>query len=155
MAAHPKQRAVFTNLTAALTLLSYNSESAAEIGQSGVVDTIMAQVKAQGSDASVYTDAFPALSALCRDEGNAARMAETAFGFLAYTLGTAGGEHKMALHSFAFLSNLCVHASASQAIVHTRVLPLTFASLHAHTNLPDVLLRGCARWRTSATRARR
>ena len=69
-------------------------------------------------------------------------MAEASFAFLAQVLTTAGSEHRMALHTFAFLSNLCVHASAAQCIVHTRVVPLAFASLHAHVNMPDVLLRG-------------
>ena len=140
--AHPNNKAVFTNLTAALTLLSYNSESAATIGQSGIVEGIVGVVRGHSDDLSYYTDAFPTLSALCRDEGNATRMAEPSFTFLSYTLATAGGEHKIALHTFAFLSNLCVHASASQTIVNTRVLPLAFQALHTHANMPDVLLRG-------------
>ena len=142
LTAHPRVKPIFTNLTAALTLLSYNSESAADIGASGVVESVVGIVRAHADDATYYVDAFPALSALCRDEGCAARMAEASFGFLAHVLSVSGSEHRMALHTFAFLSNLCVHASAAQPIVHTRVLPLAFASLHAHVNLPDVLLRG-------------
>ena len=135
-------RAVFGHLCAGLTLLSYNCETAAEVGAAGVVRALLAVLNAHASDTTYFVDAFPALSSLCRDESNASLMSQPSFGYISTALSSPQLDHKLLLHSFAFLSNLCVHANASQSIVQTRVLSLIFTALHAHVNLPEILIRG-------------
>ena len=137
-----QSKAVFGHLCAGLTLLSYNSEIAVELGGAGVVQALLSVLTRHSNDASYFVDAFPALSSLCRDEASASSMAPHAFGYLGTALSSPALDHKLLLHSFAFLSNLCMHASAAQSIVQTRVLSLIFTALHSHADLPDILVRG-------------
>jgi hypothetical protein len=123
--------------------LCYTDRASSVVGGEGPIESCFSLLSANlPSKASpeIAAQCFRTLSALCRAEGNALAMTESALAWAAYAL-QAAPDASMVVAVGAFLANLFVHAPVAVAAAEKdNFITVILEAVNAHAQTPDVVM---------------